>query len=899
MPEMTDERWRSFSEHLGDALELTDAERGPWLSEIEALDPEMAALIARALGAREQKEFAPFLQNDLAVATAAMASASMVGRAVGPYVVDAEIGQGGMGAVWRAHRADGRFESKVAIKFVHALLLGGAGEQRFRVEGELLARLDHPNIARLLDAGVVEGMQPYLVLEYVEGDPIDAYCEQHSLSLEDRIKLFRDVLAAVGHAHSHLVVHRDLKPANILVARQGAVKLLDFGIAKLLQSDSGAIPLTRSSAIALTPQYAAPEQVLGHDITTATDVYALGLVLYVLLTGRHPVRSNTGSSAELLHAVVTEDPPHASAVSTVASVARHALKGDLDNILAKALRKSPTERYQSAGAFSDDLRRFLTHEPVHAQPDSVTYRTRKFVRRHRGSVLGALLTLFALLLTSGVALWQAHVAAQERDAALLAARRADSVGEFMSTLLSDIGRASTPEMQREHLDRARALLKLQQSVDPIVSANLLHYLAARYQEFGYPNPAVELLQEAKSALGRAEDRVAMAQLGCQLANLYDDLGREDEADREIRASMSVLENPGNAVRAEVRADCREVQSYVETARRENRQAIAAAQKSVAELEAAGLRNGMVHLTALNALARAQGFAGDNASAVSILRQIRGSDSERGTPQTIGAWIHEFNLARYLLAGGRVLEAETMSADLAAATPGSSNARDVTLLRAKSLLALERIADAARLLLDSPISTEQQSGSALERVPTRIELRLRLGDTTGAHREWAQQQMALETLIAAKGDSAIQALRVKALLAMSEGDPAAADDELKRAAALAVDADGQPTPGLRQIAVLRTEAALKRGAIDEAGDGARIVLERAQAEAVNADSSAWIGEALLLRARCEQARGLLEPMRSSARAALPHLAQNLGEQHPLTARARVLLAATAVSPSSAR
>jgi serine/threonine protein kinase len=318
MLEMTNERWRSFSEHLDQALEFSDAERGPWLSAIEADDPEMAALLARALAVRERKDYAAFLQGDLGVATAGLASASLVGRAVGPYVVDAQIGQGGMGAVWRAHRADGRFEGKVAIKFVHAHFVGGVGEQRFRVEGELLARLDHPKIARLLDAGVLEGTQPYLVLEYVEGDPIDAYCEQQSLSLEDRIKLFRDVLAAVAHAHSHLVVHRDIKPANILVNRQGVVKLLDFGIGKLLGNDSGATPLTRSSAIALTPQYAAPEQILGQDITTATDVYALGLVLYVLLTGTHPVRPDTRSSAELLQAVVTEDPPRASVASALA-----------------------------------------------------------------------------------------------------------------------------------------------------------------------------------------------------------------------------------------------------------------------------------------------------------------------------------------------------------------------------------------------------------------------------------------------------------------------------------------------------------------------------------------------------------------------------------------------------
>jgi eukaryotic-like serine/threonine-protein kinase len=883
VPLLTDEHWQSLNKYLDIALELPDAERDSWLSDLEAQDPEMAALVARVLEMRRRQDFAEFLQSDLGVGASAVATASMAGRSVGPYVIDAEIGQGGMGTVWRARRADGRFEGTVAIKFVHTLLVGAAGEQRFRVEGELLARLDHPNIARLIDAGVMEAMQPYLVLEYVEGEPIDAYCQKELLSLEARVELFRHVLAAVSHAHSHLVVHRDIKPANILVTGQGVVKLLDFGIAKLLDSDSEAVPLTRSSVIPLTPQYAAPEQALGQEITTATDVYALGLVLYLLLTGTHPVRSNTRSRTELLHAVVTEDAPRASTATTIATVSRRALEGDLDNILGKALKKNPAERYQSVSAFSDDLRRFLSHEPVAARPDSLTYRTRKFVRRHRGAVLGAILTLITLLLTSAVALWQAHRADSERDAALLAARRADSVGDFMSTLLSDLGKSNSPEAQREHLDRARALLKQQHYEDPMVSANLLHYLAARYEEFGYSTPAIELLQEAKSGLAGTKEKIAVGQLGCQLANLYDDLGRENDADREIRASMNILESSGNAVRPQELADCREVASYVETARHENAMAISSAQKSVDELKVAGLRSGVEYVTALNALARAQAYAGHYAIAVDVMRQIRNGESERGTPQTIGAWIHEFNLTRYLMAGGRVLEAEKMATALAMANSGYNNARDVGLLRAKLLLALDRTEEATRLLQDST------SGVAAERAVTRIELLLRSGDAAGAHREWSRQEAAIEALLDAKGENAVDALRVKALLAMSDADEATARVALKQAADLAIDADGRPAPGLRQIEALRAEDSLKHGAIAEACDSARIAVARAQAEAVNADSSAWIGEALLLRARCEQARGLAESMHSSARAALPHLEQNLGVQHPLAVRARALLA----------
>jgi serine/threonine protein kinase len=889
VPKLPADRWQRLSEYLDTALELSESERESWLSELAARDPDTAALVVQILATRRDQKFPSFLEDAISVSTSTLSSATLIGRAVGSYIIEAEIGYGGMGTVWRARRADGRFEGTVAIKFVHARFVGGAGEQRFRIEGELLARLDHPNIARLIDAGVMEGMQPYLVLEYVKGDPIDTYCEAQRLPLQGRIQLFMDVLGAVSHAHSHLVVHRDIKPANILVTGEGVVKLLDFGIAKLMQGDSDALSLTRSGVSPLTPQYAAPEQLLGQDVTTATDVYALGLVLYLLLTGTHPFKLDARSSSALLHSAITEDPPLASGATTIPAAQRRALVGDLDNILRKALKKTPLERYQSVGVFADDLRRFLNHEPVSARPDSPAYRIGKFVRRHRGAVAGAAVILISLIGTAAFSLRQAQRADQERDAAVLAAQRADSVGDFMSTLLSDIGKSGSPEAQREHLDRARVLLQ-QQHYDSIVSANLLHYLAARYQEFGYAAPAIELLQEARSALGSAEDRISIAQIGCQLASLYDGLGRADDADREIRASMRVMEDPSSGVRVQVLADCRNEESYIRTARHENALAIAAAQKSVTELEAAGLKSGLEHVTALNALARAHAYAGHYSIAVAVMRQIRSGEADGGSPQTIGAFIHEFNLERYLLAGGRVLEAEKLSGELAAAAPGSANARDLVLLRAKALLALNRSTDAAELLLKSP------NGGARERVLTRTELLLRRGDSAGAHLAWSQQQAAIEALLTAQGESAIDALRVKALLALSDGKREDAEEALKRATALAVDVDGRSTPGLRQIAVLRAQEALKSGSADEACENARIALERALAEATDADSSAWIGEGLLLRARCEQARGQLESMRSSARAALPHLEQNLGAEHPLAVSARTLMGTAASSGS---
>jgi serine/threonine-protein kinase len=376
------EQWRPFSEYLGQALDLPEADRAAWLAALAQSSPQLAAAVADALSQRERSGYAEFLAEPL-LSGAHIVGAALIGRHVGPYVIDAEIGRGGMGSVWRARRVDDRFETTVAVKFLHASWIGLQGEQRFRTEGQMLGRLDHPNIARLIDAGLLDATQPYLVLEYVEGEAIDAYCAAKKLTVEARVELFLGVLAAVAHAHSHLIVHRDIKPSNIFVTHSGAVKLLDFGIAKLLDDTTSAAALTKGGT-ALTPQFAAPEQLLGRAVTTATDVYSLGLVLYVLLTGRHPILAESDSSAQLIHAVLTEDAPHASSVTSMPTPWRRSLQGDLDNILGKALKKLPAERYASVGAFAEDLRRYLTHEPVKACADTATYRLTKFVRRHRG-----------------------------------------------------------------------------------------------------------------------------------------------------------------------------------------------------------------------------------------------------------------------------------------------------------------------------------------------------------------------------------------------------------------------------------------------------------------------------------------------------------------------------------
>ena len=400
MAEISATQWQELNPLLDELLEVEDAARAQRLAQIRRANEALANHLEALLRQRTAVERDAFLEGDAGFALAH--EPTLAGQTIGAYTLREPIGQGGMGSVWRAERSDGRYQASVAVKFLNLALLAHGGVERFSREGNMLARLSHPNIARLLDAGVAAGSQPYLVLEYIDGVPIDVWCDQRSLGIEARLRLFLEVLAAVAHAHSNLILHRDLKPSNILITPNGEVRLLDFGIGKLIEDQTGAASpteLTQLAGRAFTPDFAAPEQITQGDVTTATDVYALGVLLYLLLTGRHPTAQPAATQVDRLRAVVEAEPTRPSDATTrvkdtdlaVIATARattphklaRALRGDLDNILAKALKKSPAERYQTAAAFADDIERQLSGRPVIACPDSAGYRVSKFVRRHR------------------------------------------------------------------------------------------------------------------------------------------------------------------------------------------------------------------------------------------------------------------------------------------------------------------------------------------------------------------------------------------------------------------------------------------------------------------------------------------------------------------------------------
>jgi serine/threonine protein kinase/tetratricopeptide (TPR) repeat protein len=514
------DRWLLLSPYLEQALDMTEQERSSWLTSLAAQNPGLTADLEALLRDHLSLVRAGFMEQSM-IGTPEKAAGSP-GQSIGSYTLISPIGQGGMGSVWLAKRSDGRFERQVAVKFLHASLIGHGNEDRFKREGSILGRLAHANIAELIDAGVSEGGLPYLVLEYVEGDHIDRYCDQQQLALGARIRLFLDVADAVSHAHANLIVHRDLKPSNVLVSKDGQVKLLDFGIAKLLEGqgqDGAATLLTMQAGHAMTPQYAAPEQITDAPVTTVTDVYSLGVLLYVLLTGSHPVGSGTRSAAELVKSILDIEPPRPSEEvksvkdgqeTTMARAAQRSttpqrlhgmLRGDLDNIVAKALKKNPGERYGSVAALGEDLRHYLASEPISARPDTFVYRTGKFVRRYRTVVALATLAFVALFAGLTGTLLQARTARRQRDLAIRERDRATQITEFMtnSFKVSDPKEArGNTVTAREILDRSSHQIDSSLAKDPELRAHMMFVMGQVYDNLG-------LFTQAHSLVTRAAD----------------------------------------------------------------------------------------------------------------------------------------------------------------------------------------------------------------------------------------------------------------------------------------------------------------------------------------------------------------------------------------------------------
>jgi len=527
----------TLSNLLDQALDLSESERQVWLENLEqkfaSLKPLLEQMLARKDAVETDDLLGTLPRFDVPDSDAGRESELAPGRVVGPYRLLRELGRGGMGEVWLAERSDGLARRPIALKLPALAIARRTLVDRFTRECEILAPLTHPHIARLYDVGFTAGGQPFLALEYVEGVPITVYCDRQRLDLPSRVRLFQQVLDAVQYAHSNLILHRDLKPSNILVTPAGEVKLLDFGIAKLM-TDGRAheTELTQLGGRALTLDYASPEQVMGVPLTTASDVYSLGVVLYELLTGERPYRLKRGTRGELEEAIAATDPPPPSRVAFAgaAALARRTsapklargLAGDLDTVVLKALHKRPELRYATAAAIAEDLQRHLSGLPILARPASLWHRTARFVRRHAVAV-GACSVVAVALVAASIVSW---VLMQRAERAAAEAQRQAVVATAEQNFLSDLFRTNTAD---QHFDKQtrdltaaelldRGALTIDKSLDdaPAAKASLLQLMGEMYEELGLPDRSLKMheksVDQAARVYGRESREYALALL---------------------------------------------------------------------------------------------------------------------------------------------------------------------------------------------------------------------------------------------------------------------------------------------------------------------------------------------------------------------------------------------------
>lgn len=538
-------RWARLEAVFHEAAAVSPDERDSFLERACGDDPLLRRRVEQLLAADTAPD--AIVDGDVAdwveplMEPAEVPEALKPGTVVGRYRVLEPIGWGGMGAVYRAERADGAYEQEVALKLVLAGRFEERARSRFLREREILARLVHPGIATLLDGGLSEAGQPYLAMELVAGRPISEWAEERSLDVGGRVGLMIQVAEAVDYAHRNLVVHRDLKPSNILVTEAGLVKLLDFGIARIVAEDGVGDHPTRTGGLLLTPGYAAPEQILGSGVTTAVDVYAMGVVLYELLSGRRPF-GEVGSRWADIQRVLDTRPAPLSHTEGLDGATRRALRGDLDTIVFKAMHREPRRRYGSAAEFADDLKRYLAGRPVEARPDSIGYRFAKLVRRNVAASVATAALVSAVVLGSIGTLWQARVAERE-------ALRRDAVSDFVVGVFQGADPEATPGEPVTAVELLEAGLARIDGLDggPEVRVDLLVVLGTLFETLGQYERAEPVLRQAV-----AEAEATLSPRDPALANAWDALGQivteigdVEEGVRVLRLALASRERDGS------------------------------------------------------------------------------------------------------------------------------------------------------------------------------------------------------------------------------------------------------------------------------------------------------------------------------------------------------------------
>ena len=789
---------------------------------------------------------------------------------VGSYELERPLGQGGMSSVWLARRVDGRFEGRAAIKFLDLSLVDEQGVERFRQEGQVLARLDHASIARLIDAGVTDDGQPYLVLEYVDGEPLDRWRQSRSLDVRARVRLFLEVLAAVAHAHSKLILHRDLKPANILVTPDGHVKLLDFGTAKILDLRAAApIAPTTAHAHAFTLDYATPEQVQGGGVTTATDVYALGVILYELLSGRHPTADAAQTPMGKARAIVEAEPVRA-------------LRGDLDNILAMALRKTPGERYQTVEAFADDLRSYLNGDPVRARADSAWYRFGKFLVRNRIAACATAVVLASMAVAGSISIQQKREATVQRDRARALSARSGAVIDFVNSMLADVAPSRGPISIADLLERSYAKLAIGTN-PPEHEAAVLALLAQFYSNNANPLRAEQMLATSLDLTRGSLDKTLRGQLLCQSASVGAGLGWIDRAKAALAEGLVLA---GEDDLASV--TCYETAATLAQATNDPDRALVLVLRAQERLRESGLvrpdwdavlraRIADMHYMRGNTVEAERYYA----DSLARLAQIgRGESVATYAVRSRWAWVaaetgdtlralHDYE---ELL---RIANATSLSGKAPAYLVGARGSMLSQLARyPEALAAFDEASELATL-------SKNMYDIVLYAV-ARADVLVNMGKLALAEQELQKLTLLMQSgSIAPNRIITQRVMRVRARIAAAEGRLSDAIASYSELIALPDVAKVMLTRSL----VERADVYLKAGTPDLALADAQRNLELARALQRDKPHSAFTGRALAALSRCQQASAATSQAKAAANEAAINLAKTLGDDHPDTQWAR--------------
>jgi eukaryotic-like serine/threonine-protein kinase len=905
MPTLSPDQWQAISPYLDQALAVPEDERATWLRSLAQHNPTLAAQLTELLDEHRVLVKEGFLEKG---GFGLPNSAGLAGQTLGPYTLISQIGQGGMGSVWLAERNDGRFERKVAVKFIHIALMAKGVEARFKREGSILGRLAHPHIAELVDAGVSAAGQPYLVLEYVEGDSIDRYCDRQRLDVEARIQLFLEVLAAVAHAHANLIVHRDLKPSNVLVSKDGQVKLLDFGIAKLLEGEAeagAATILTVEGGHAMTPEYAAPEQVTGAPITTATDVYALGVLLYELLTGQHPAGRNLRSAADLVKAIVDTEPAPPSDVvtaakalakETAANAARRTttpeklsrlLRGDLDTIVAKALKKNPQERYASVTAMADDLHRYLRHEPIAARPDTLAYRAGKFIRRNRAVVALAALTILAIGAGLVGTLMQARTARSQRDFAFQQLKRSQEHDELLNFLLSDAAPSKTFSVG-DLLARAAQVTEKRHSTDPLRRADLLMWIGENYSSEDQTAQGRVLVEKAYQETRGLSDQSIRARASCALADCLSQ--DEDLVRAEALVQEGLRDLPDDPRYALDRVACLRIGSDVARQAGHAKEGVARMQAARRIVEQTPVATDLLKMSTALDLAGAYSDAGQNPEALSEFAQASSLLSSLGWEETETS-VHLFNnWALELDQIGRTLEAEQIERRALDLTSDGNSGEESTAMilnnYAKMLRKLNRLDEAANYAQRSYDKAQSEHNklvtgqSLLERA--RIAISQHKFAQASELLSELEPQMRKHLPPAHYAFASLAADRSK--IALGEGDLALAlqfADQSVAVGEAALKSGGQGAFAFPGFLLNRSAIELASGSLEQAVADANRALALQKSNTQPNSFSSTLGYAYLALARALDAQGKHGDAQAAADLAAQNLQKCLGADHPDT------------------